>query len=386
MAFPDNRFAMIKRICPHCGAVDANVNEWKERKYKNKKDITIIYYLQGYICNKCEKWFLTPVNFDLNKEMKEKMGLDKKILEIHANTGLSFDKIAEILEITMNVNVSHEYVRTIIQQEHGDFIYETEIIPLPSDFKKKGKTSKERKVTDIGTLIMFKKKNMEISGEIEVDELFTNIKGRRYYLVNVFANEIRDMPIAVAIVNSRHYDVMKKFFDFIFENSDFKALTSDMLGVYKKITENEEVPQQKCMFHWMKYNGKKIFDEIKKEKIPEKDKTWYLMLYTEMKEIIRSFDKKTTEQLILKFKDHLSNIPDFMKKIVNKFFKDLESLIKYSEIDKMVRTTSKAENFNSLPQIRHKKRTSKKQYPLLLSMCSMVKHYKANYRTLKYRT
>jgi hypothetical protein len=104
----------------------------------------------------------------------------------------------------MNINVSHEYIRNIVQQEHDDFIYETKIIPLPSDFKKKGETSQEREVTDIGTLTMFKKRNIEISGEIEVDELFTNIKGKRYYLVNVFANEIKNMPIAVAIVNSRH--------------------------------------------------------------------------------------------------------------------------------------------------------------------------------------
>ena len=43
MIFPDNRFAMIKRICPHCGNVDANVNEWKERKYKNKENHTVVY-------------------------------------------------------------------------------------------------------------------------------------------------------------------------------------------------------------------------------------------------------------------------------------------------------------------------------------------------------
>jgi Asp-tRNA(Asn)/Glu-tRNA(Gln) amidotransferase C subunit len=157
-------------------------------------------------------------------------------------------------------------------------------------------------------------------------------------------------------------------------------------GVYSKIAENEKVPQQKCMFHWMKYNGKKIFDEIKKEEVPEKDKIWYLMLYTQIKEILRSFDNKITEKLVLKFKDHLSNIPDFMEKILNKFFKDLESLTNYSKVDKIVRTTSKAENFNSLPQIRHKKHTSQKPQSLLLSIGTMIKHYKPNYRTLRNRT
>jgi len=385
MVFPDNRFAMINRICPHCGIADANINEWKERKYKNKENIAIVYYTQAYICNKCGKWFSTPVNFDLNKEMKEKISLDKKIREIHANTDLSFDKIAEILEITMNVNVSHEYIRNVIQVEHDDFVYQSEVVMLPDDFKKKRKTSKEREVTDIGILVMFKKKDLKISGEIEVDELFTDVGGRRYYLVNVFANEIRDIPIAVAIVNTRHYDVMNKFFDFIFENNEFKALTSDMLGVYKKISENEKAEQQKCIFHWMKYNGKKIFDETKKEKISKKDKMWYVRLFSEMCEILRNFDEEIMEKLVSDFKNHLSNIPDFMKKIVDKFFKDLESLTKHSKVDNMVRTTSKAENFHSLPQIRHKKHTSKKTYPLLLSLSSTIKFRKLNYRTLKYR-
>ena len=135
----------------------------------------------------------------------------------------------------------------------------------------------------------------------------------------------------------------------------------------------------------MKYNGNKIFEEIKKEKPSKKDSIWYLMLFTEMKEILRSFNKKTTEKLISHFKDHLSNIPEFMKKIVDKFFKDIKQLTEYSRTDNMVRTTSKSENFNSLPQIRHKKHTSKKPYPLLLSISSIIKFYKPNYRTLKYR-
>jgi hypothetical protein len=40
--YPDNRFGMIKRICPYCSAVDAKVHEWKERKYRNKENKTVI--------------------------------------------------------------------------------------------------------------------------------------------------------------------------------------------------------------------------------------------------------------------------------------------------------------------------------------------------------
>jgi hypothetical protein len=385
ISYPDNRYKMIKRICPHCGAVDANVNKWEERKYKNKENIKVKYYVQSYICNKCKKWFITPVKLNLDKGTKEKIRLDKKIHEIHANTSLSFDKIAEILEITMNINVSHQYIRKVVQKEHDDFIYKTEIVELPEDFKKKGKTSQEREVTDIGILTMFKKKNMEISGEIEADELFTDINGRRHYLVNVFANEIKEMPIAVGIVNNRHFDVMKRFFDFIFEDNDFNALTSDMLGVYKKIAKKAKAIKQDCIFHWMKYSGKTIFDKIKKEEYSEKDAVWYLMLFTEMKEILRSFDKEKTQKLIAEFEGYLANIPEFMVEIRKKFLDKIKKLTAYTENKNVLRTTSKSENFNSLPQIRHIKHTSKKSQALLLSISSIIKFYKPNYRTLKNR-
>lgn len=108
--------------------------------------------------------------------MKENSKLDDKILQIYSNTGLSYDKIAEIIEITMNINISHEYIRSIVQKEHEELKYQIEIIPLPEDFKK-GKTSQERGVTDIGTLTMFKNENIDFSGEIIIDELFTDING-----------------------------------------------------------------------------------------------------------------------------------------------------------------------------------------------------------------
>jgi len=143
---------------------------------------------------------------------------------------------------------------------------------------------------------MFKNKNIDFSGEIVIDELFTDINRRKQYTVSIFANEIKDMPIAVAIMNTRHFDVMWKFFEFIFKDTPFKALTSDMLGVYKKIATNAKVPHQQCVFHWMKYNGKKIRDEFKKEKHSERDKIDILMKFTEMKEILRCFDHKEVEK------------------------------------------------------------------------------------------
>lgn len=193
------------------------------------------------------------------------------------------------------------------------------------------------------------------------------------------------MPIAIAIMNTRHFDVMKRFFKFVFNNIPLKALTSDMLGVYKKIATSAEVPHQQCVFHWMKYNGKKIKDEIKKEEYSEIDTVNILMKFTEMKEILRCFDKKEAQQKISEFKNHLKKIPPFLKKIIDKFFKDIDKLIIYSSDNSIQKTSSKAETFNSLPQIRHIKHKSKSTWKLLLSLSTIIINYKPNYRTLRFR-
>ncbi|WP_409200141.1 hypothetical protein [Methanobrevibacter sp. DSM 116169] len=385
ISYPDNRFAMLKRICPHCGESNANVKGWERRIYKTKENKSVEYYPQSYVCNECDKWFITPVDFKVDKELKEKKKLDDKIRKIHANTGLSFDKIAEVVEISMNINVSHEYVRNVIQKEHDEFVYETDIVPLPGDFKKKGKTSLKREVTDLGILFMCKNKKHANFGHITVDELFTNINGQKNYLVTIFSNEIKDMPISIAITNTRHYDVINKFFDFTFDKTPIQSLTSDMLGVYGKIAENKNIPQQQCIFHWMKYTTDKIFDEIKKENIPEKDITYNLMIFTEMKEILRSFDENKTKELLAKYEKNIFFIADPIQKIMDKFSKQKDKLTAYSKDNKIRRTTSQAETFNSLPQIRHKKHTSKKPWSLLLSLSSTIKFYKPNHRTLQNR-
>jgi ERCC4-related helicase len=95
--------------------------------------------------------------------------------------------------------------------------------------------------------------------------------------------------------------------------------------------------------------------------------------------------KKRVKKLVSQFKENLSDISEFMEDIIDKFFEKLYSLTSYSKNDKIRRTTSQTETFNSLPQIRHHKHTSKKPWNLLLSIASTIKFYKPNYRTLKLR-
>jgi hypothetical protein len=105
---------MIKQIYPKCGKVNSNVKGWEKRKYANKENKKVIYYLHSYTYNECNSWFITPVNFELNSKTGEKIKLDEKKCKIHANTDLSFDKITEVIELTMNINISPQYIINMI--------------------------------------------------------------------------------------------------------------------------------------------------------------------------------------------------------------------------------------------------------------------------------
>jgi transposase len=381
---PDNRLSLLNRDCSRCGSSNVHSHQWNERKTKDKDYNEVVYYLESYLCQDCGKWFITPNVFKLSAKEKENIDLDLMILNLHANTGLSFDKIALVLKETLNINVSHQYIHNVVDKEEEGLEYSEEVIQLPSDFKKKSKTSSERGVSDLAYLYMSKFENLSFSGEMSVDEIFNSTDGKRYYIISLFANEIKNKPVSVAVTNHRHFDVMERFFKFSLNDSEFKALTSDMLGVYKKISNHFKVSHQQCIFHLMKYSGKRMFDEIKKEKLEKSDELEYKMLITDFREILRSetiFDAKT---LFNKFSDKVKKL-DFkvLNDVRDKLFKQFNKFTLHLDNYKVIRTTNKNETWNSLPQIRHLKNSSKNPKSLLNRVSSINKYYLPNYRTLK---
>jgi hypothetical protein len=201
-----------------------------------------------------------------------------------------------------------------------------------------------------------------------------------------------DMPIGIAIIETRKFEVMKTFFDFVFKDQDFKFLTSDMLHVYEAIATDNNIPHQQCIFHSMKYVGEMIFDEVKKKgKYTDEDKIWFYTLLTEYREILREFNY---EKAINKKKNFITKIDKLLKngelpKVFSKIIKHLnrrfEKLTTHLKEDNIDRTSNKCETFNSLPQVTRLKNICKSPRALLLRLASLMKNYKPNFRTLQTR-
>ena len=55
------------------------------------------------------------------------------------------------------------------------------------------------------------------------------------------------MSIALAVISTREFEVMESIFDFVFKNTQFKSLTSDMFSVYSKIASKHNIPPIKSV-------------------------------------------------------------------------------------------------------------------------------------------
>jgi len=383
---PDNNISLVHRICPYCNSGGGHYNDVYDKQIRNKEGIKEKYQVTLYKCTKCEKKYGPFTYKQINKTIKEKINLDERIRECYAKTGLSYDKVAEMVGTFCDISISHQYVKEIIETPIEEFQETREIVILPNDYKINGKTSKERKVTDIATIYMFKRKDIDYSGEVTADEVFLKMMKKRQYLVSIMDNNISDMPIAIAIIPTRIFEVMKAVFDFVFENDPLKTLTTDMFKVYSKIADEYNSLHQECNFHSMLYVGKIIYKELKiKDKYDVHEKIWIKSLLTEYREILRQFNYGDAVEKMENFLRKMNLLPDFFESIAKHLRKHFPKLFTHLQFDGVLRTSNKCETFNSLPQIRRIKNTSKNPWGLLHRLACTVKYYLPNRRTLQNR-
>jgi len=383
---PDNNISLVNRICPYCKSGGGHYNDVYEKQIRNENGIKEKYQVTLYKCPKCEKKYGPFTYKQINKIIKEKINLDERIRECYAKTGLSYDKVAEMVGTFCDISISHQYVKEIIETPIDEFQETQEIVILPNDYKINGKTSKERKVTDIATIYMFKRNDIDYSGEVTADEVFLKMMKNRQYLVSIMDNNISDMPIALAIIPTRIFEVMKAVFYFVFENNPLKSLTTDMFKVYSKIADEYNSLHQECNFHSMLYVGDIIFKELKiKDKYDVHEKIWIKSLLTEYREILRQLNYGDAVEMMENFLGKLDFLPDFFESIAKHLRKHFPKLFTHLQYDGVLRTSNKCETFNSLPQIRRIKNNSKNPWGLLHRLACTVKYYLPNRRTLQNR-
>jgi hypothetical protein len=389
----DGKLLLSIEFCPFCGGYDLGIHEYVDTEILNEFGEKIYVKRAGYKCKNCGEYFLIPNPQCINLEEMKKIDYDDIIRKIHAVTGLSYDKIAEIMEFTLNITISHEYIRKVIQQKQDNWQYEEKLVELPQDYNKKEhtydkkrKTSKERGVTDLSYLHMAKRNDINISGEVTVDEIFLTMVNHRKYLVVVCANEIKDKPIAFGILDTRFFNVMKTFFDFVFSDISLKALSTDMLRVYGKLAEHYDIDHQLCKFHAIKYTSDLIFKELKKNKeLSDTDKIFYTNILSQYCEILRQIDEKEAVELYNKFLKETENCDNLTGKIRKSLIEKFNKLITFMKNPKISSTSNQCENWNSRPENRNMKVKAKKPMSLIYTLTSMTNYYKPLKRTLRLR-
>ncbi|MDR0911218.1 MAG: hypothetical protein LBM96_01285 [Methanobrevibacter sp.] len=395
----DGILAMLHPRCDKCNSIVKQKYGKKTGHTKNSKDEDIEIFLQKYLCE-CGHIYSTPLPQRINEEIKETIELDDKIKKIHASTGLSFDKTAEVLKTTMGIRVSHTYIGKILQKEQKDVVYDKDLVVLPQDFKRDKLTSEERHVSDVGQIWMSKMKNIKLSGDISLlgnvsmDEDFFKVSKKRRYLVSIFDSAVQDIPVAIAVMNTRKLPMMLRFIDFYKENFPVKTITSDMLGVYQALTKKLKIPINLCEFHGMKYINEKIFNEIKinKDKWSKTDIIYFLMLNTEFNEIFRSLNEYNAKIKYNQLVDHLKNVPKHLKKSMKIVKKEADKLFKrfymfscHMDHEEVPSTSNSNETWHSLSYIRNLKNRAKDEFSLLKTIVTDSLNYRPNYRTLQSR-
>jgi transposase-like protein len=107
---PTRLVSYVDPICPICGRKNIIKYGPDDRTLVKKNGNKGKYKVQGYMCKDYDKTFFTSLNNSLNSETREDIELNEKIKKLHRISGLSLDKMAQIVGIFEDVSISHTSV------------------------------------------------------------------------------------------------------------------------------------------------------------------------------------------------------------------------------------------------------------------------------------
>jgi hypothetical protein len=81
-------------------------------------------------------------------------------------------------------------------------------------------------IAESDKLFLVKKKNVEVMGYLVVDELFTNIKNKRWYCVCFHDINDPNVPFAVGLVKRRTLENMERLYEIATRGMEIISLTT----------------------------------------------------------------------------------------------------------------------------------------------------------------
>lgn len=241
---PTNKAIIVKKkeYCSKCGA-PLNKNGLTKIKYEKKHEI----YLQKYVCSskKCKHYETTDITKFKDKYCNYSKKTKEKAIIFKTQTYIPYNKVANIINKTENLNISHQTIYNTFKQKIDDWILKHE-----KHIKKQ-----------------IKEHEIEYSGIIHYDEQYLNISRQTYLRLSII-DAISKITINTKIIHKNKFN-QKTFENFIKESTKefkLKVLITDGHPMYKKFCKENNIIHQQCVFHLIHEIRKPAYKQINKLK------------------------------------------------------------------------------------------------------------------------
>jgi transposase-like protein len=305
-----NRFEILYPHCPECGSSKVIKQEYYPRNLKLAEFGHQRVYVRRYYCKVCEKKFSTPIDVIVEKGHQYARIYQNHIRESYKTGYNSFRHLKKIIHSFYNDSPSHQTIY--------NWIYET--------------NSKSEAIEP------------NLSGYYCYDEQYLKIDGKRFYRINLI-DSILNKPVRESIVNDFEYDTVKSFIEKAISGIQVHAITTDHRREYKSIMDELKINHQLCIFHLFKMIGKKIFPKLRSKFISNTNKIRLCIIFTEIKEIFRTFDLNIAINRLNILLEKSNEVPRVLNKFISKIKDDFERLTLFMRDGFVSRTTNPIENY-----------------------------------------
>jgi len=306
----ENKFEILYPHCPKCGSSKVIKQEYYPRNLKLAEFGHQKVYVRRYYCKACEKKFSTPIDVIVEKGHQYARIYQNHIRESYKTGYNSFRHLKKIIRSFFNDSPSHQTIY--------NWIYEMN--PKPEAAQPK------------------------LSGYYCYDEQYLKINGKRSYRINLI-DSILNKPVEESIVNDLEYDTVKSFIEKAISDIPVYAITTDHRREYKSIMDELKINHQLCIFHLYKMIGKEISPKLNSKFISNSNKIRLCILFTEIKEIFRTFDLNIAIERLNNLMKKSNEIPRVINKFIQKIEDNFDRLTLFMRDGFVSRTTNPIENY-----------------------------------------
>jgi len=272
--------------------------------------------VRRYFCKTCSKKFTTPLDIIVEKGHQYAKIYQNNVKESYKTGYCSFRHLENIfLSIYENVP-SHQTIY--------NWIGEVNSKPISKDSK--------------------------FSGFYCYDEQYLRINGHRFYRLSVI-DSILNKPVAEEIVDNLKYSTVKSFIKNAISDMPVSAITTDHRRKYKRILDGLKINHQLCIFHLFKMIGKDVFKKLNSEFVADRDKIRICIVFSEIKEIFRTFDLDIAVNRLETLLKKREVIPSIFLKLIQKIVQDFDRLTLFMRDGLVSKTTNPIESYyrNTIP-------------------------------------